>query len=302
MKQWSRWILLFLLWIGIVVYLLIGKSVLGKISVLKKYTECSIENAQSQEKEQWGISPKEALLCLKKEEEKEAPEAFLFWREKKSQTIENTELSREGSFPVMEICGNSALLFPGENSLNKEDTESCLIGDETAWKLFGDTNIIGKILIYGKKTYYVQGVLPKTDIFLCEADENSQVLLDKLTFYADSYSEKNRIKEQLGNEYNLILKEAPAYWSFILKRAALFLFPACILLYLLFRARKNKLLFRSMIFIVFIFFMAGIVFIFDITPDKLPNRLSDIDFWTEAFQKGMEDFFLNCNFFSFSRI
>lgn len=291
MKQWSRWVLFFLLWIGIVVYLLMGKTVLGEISVSKKYTECAIENAQSQEKERWGISPKEALFCLKKEEEKEEPEAFLFWREKKSQTIENTELSREGSFPVMEICGNSALLFPGEFPLDKENAEGCLIGESIAWELFGDTNVIGKMLIYGRDTYYIQGVLPKTNIFLCQAEMDKDVLLDKLTFYADSYSEKNRIKEQLGNEYNLILKEVPAYWSFIFKRTALFLFPACILLCFLFRARKNKLLFRSMIFIAFIFFMAGIVFIFDITPDKLPNRLSDIDFWTEAFQKGMEDFF-----------
>ncbi len=291
MKQWSRWVLFLLLWIGIVVYLLIGKNVLREISVLKKYTECSIENIQSREKEQWGISPKEALFYLSREEEKEAPEAFLFWREKRYQTIENTELSRKGNFPVMEICGNSALLFPGEFPLDKENVEGCLVGESIAWELFGSTNIIGKTLIYGRKMYYIQGVLPKKDIFLCQAERDKDILLNKLTFYADSYSEKNRIREQIGNEYSLMLREVPGYWSFILKRAALFFFPACILLCFLFRVRKNKLLFRSMIFIAFIFFMGGIVFIFDITPDKLPNRLSDIDFWIETFQKGKEDFF-----------
>lgn len=280
-----------LLWIGIVVYLLVGKNVLRQISVSKKYTECSIENTQSQEKEQWGISPKEALLCLDREAEKEAPKVFLFWREKKSQTIENTELSRKGSFPVIEICGNSALLFPGEFPLDKESGEGCLIGDHMAWKLFGDTNVTGKTLVYGKKTYYVQGVLPKTDIFLCQAEKNSNVLLNKLTFYADSYSEKNRIREQLENEHSLILNEIPTYWGFIFKRAALFLFPACIFLILLFLSRKNKRLFKNMVFITLIFFVGGIIFIFDITPDKLPNRLSDIDFWVETFQKGKEDFF-----------
>ena len=291
MKKLGRWVLIFLLWMGIMAYLLIGKRILDEISQKKKYTECFIENTQSREKEEWGIYPRDALSYLEKEEKKDMPVSFTFWREKKDQTVENKELFRSGTFPVVEICGNSSLLFPGEFPLKKEDTEGCLIGEDTAWQLFGDTNVIGKTLIYGKKTYSIQGVLAKRDIFVCQASKGSDLLFHNMTFYGDNYLEKEKIKEQLENEYNLNLKESPKYWYYIFTRAALFLFPMCLMAYFLFLFRKKKVLFKGMVLVTVLFLAGGIVFIFDITPDKLPNRLSDIDFWIEAFQKGKEDFF-----------
>ncbi|MBD5544853.1 MAG: ABC transporter permease [Lachnospiraceae bacterium] len=273
------------------VYLLIGKHVLDEISQKKKYTECSIENIQSREKEEWGIYPKDALTYLEEEEKKDAPLSFVFWREKKEQMIENKELFRSSTFPVVEICGNSSLLFPDEFPLKKEDVEGCLIGEDAAWQLFGDSNVIGKSLIYGEKTYFIQGVLPKTDIFVCQASKDGDFLLNSITFYGDNYLEKEKIKEQLGNEYSLSLEESPKYWYFIFARAALFLFPMCFMVFFLFLSRKKKRLFKGMVFLTILFLIGGIVFIFDITPDKLPNRLSDIDFWIEAFQKGKKDLF-----------
>lgn len=271
------------------IYLLIGKNTLDKISILEKYISCSIENVQSEEKEQWGISSKEAIANLEKEEEKEAPTALVFWREKENQTVTNQEFSRSGTFPVIEICGNSALLFPNEFPLTREDIQGCLIGENTAWKLFGDTNVIGKALVYQEKIYYVQGVLREKDIFVCEVSKNSDILLDRLTFYGDSYMEKEKIKEQLANEYNLSLKEAPAYWKYIFIRAALFALPLGALAVSLFLFRKKKILFKCFLCIFIILFMIGVVFVFDITPEKLPNRMSDFDYWTELFKKSFED-------------
>lgn len=291
MKKIGRWVFILLLVVGIMVYLLIGKHILDEISRKKKYTECSIENTQSREKEEWGIYSRDALSYLEKEEKKDVPLSFTFWREKKNQTIENKELFRSGTFPVVEICGNSSLLFPGEFPLEKEDMEGCLIGDDTARQLFGDTNVIGETLIYGKKTYSIRGVLAKRDIFVCQASKDNDLLFNNITFYGDNYLEKEKIKEQLGNEYSLSLKESPKYWYFIFTRAALFLFPMCLMVFFLFLSRKKKGLFKGMVFLTFLFLVGSIVFIFDITPDKLPNRLSDIDFWIEAFQRGKEDFF-----------
>lgn len=295
MRKLGRWVFILLLGAGIIIYLLTGKRILDEISIKKTYTECLIENTRSREKEEWGISPKDALSYLEKEEKKDAPLFFTFWKEKKNQTIENKELFRSGTFPVAEICGNSSLLFPGEFPLKKEDTEGCLIGEDAAWQLFGNRNVIGKTLVYGKKTYFIQGVLPKTNIFVCQTAKDSDLLLNHITFYGETYLEKERIKEQLANEYSLSLKESPKYWRFIFKRAALFLFPMCFLFFFLFLSRKKKVLFQGMVFLTFLFLVGGIVFIFDITPDKLPNRLSDIDFYIEAFQRGKEDFF-SCQF------
>lgn len=289
MRKSGRWVFIMILFISIPAYLLIGKNILEKISHQEKYIHCSIENVQSEEKEEWGISAREAFSYLEKEEEKETPLSLVFWREKKDQTIINEEFSRKGVVPVIELCGNSALLFPDEFPLKKEDVQGCLIGENTAWNLFGDTNVIGKVLTYQDKTYYIQGILRKKNIFVCEASKNSDILLNKLTFYGDSYLEKERIKEQLGNEYNLSLKEAPVYWKYIFLRAALFGFFSCIMVVILFLSRKKKFLFQMLIYVSIVFLLAGIVFIFDITFEKLPNRLSDFNYWTELFQNGFED-------------
>lgn len=283
-------------------YLHIGNKALEKISLQEKYIRCNVLNVWSLEKEEWGIHSKEAFSCLKKEEEKETPLLVVFWKERKSQTIENKELNRKGTCSVMEICGNSSLLFPNEFPLDKWDMEGCLIGEDTAWQLFGGKDVVGKSLVYGKKTYYIRGVLPKEDIFVCEASQNSTILFNKLTFYGDSYLEKEKIKEQLGNEYGLSLNEDPLYWHFIFIRTALFLFPAGFIVVVLILSRKKKRLFGAMVFLTFAFLIGGMVFIFDITPDKLPNRLSDLEFWSKLFEQYKKDFFLFCNLFSFPGI
>lgn len=289
MRRVSRWVCVALFILGTLAYLQIGNHYLNQISLWKNYITCSIENEQSEEKEEWGISPKEARSYLEKEEEKETPLSLVFWREKKSQTITNEEFFRKGTFSVLEICGNSALLFPGEFPLNKEDVEGCLIGEETAYQLFGDTNIVGKPLVYEEKTYYVRGVLSGENIFVCQTAEKKEVLLDQLTFYAESYLKKEEIKEQLQNQYGLSVKESPVYWKYIFIRAALFAFPACLLTVCLFLCRKKKALWKWLLFVEIIFLFVGIVFIFDITPEKLPNRLSDFDYWVDVIEKGVED-------------
>lgn len=289
MRKTGRWICMALVTLSILVYLRTGRDWLYKISQWEHYITCSIENVQSQEKEEWGISAKNAFSHLKKEEQREEPLSLVFWREKKNQTIENEELSRQGSFSVIELCGNSALLFPGEYPLNKEDTQGCLIGEAVANQLFGDVNVVGKTLVYGDKTYSVRGVLKNQKTFVCQVPGKSDLLLDQLTFYGNSPLEKERIKERLKTQYGLSIQESPVYWKYILIRAALFAFPAFLLTVFLYCSRRSKVLQKGLLWMEILFFLAGLVFIFDITPEKLPNRLSDFDFWVEAVEKGWKD-------------
>ena len=79
----------------------------------------------------------------KEEEKKENPLIFTAWKQENKQNIENEELNRSIEVTSILVNGDSSLIVNG-TILFEDDKEGCLIDKDTAYKLFGDTNIIGK--------------------------------------------------------------------------------------------------------------------------------------------------------------
>ncbi len=84
--------------------------------------------------------------------------SFLLWQKKRQTVIENPEYGRQRRVPAYGIAGDSAALFPGENVLPAGETGRCLLGSETAWQLFGSTDVAGRRVKIDGKEYVVSGV------------------------------------------------------------------------------------------------------------------------------------------------
>lgn len=96
------------------------------------------------------------------------------WRRKKAQIVENREFGRQTKASVYRIAGNSAALFPDANVLGADDPGRCLLGNKTAYDLFGSTDIAGwKVHIDGTE-YIVAGVqFQEEDACVCEVKPDS---------------------------------------------------------------------------------------------------------------------------------
>lgn len=82
----------------------------------------------------------------------------VFWKKKRNITVENQEFSRSERMNVYGIAGNPAALFSGANVLWPGEEGHCLLSADAAHKLFGSTDVVGKSVKIGEKSYEIAGV------------------------------------------------------------------------------------------------------------------------------------------------
>lgn len=96
-------------------------------------------------------------------------ETCALWRRKKGQIVENPEFRRQTKASVYRIAGNSAALFPDANVLGVDDPGRCLLGNKTAYELFGSTDVAGRKVQIDGTEYTVAGVeFQEEDACVCE--------------------------------------------------------------------------------------------------------------------------------------
>lgn len=82
----------------------------------------------------------------------------VFWKKNRNITVENQEFSRSERMNVYGIAGNPAALFSGANVLWPGEEGHCLLSADAAHKLFGSTDVVGKSVKIGEKSYEIAGV------------------------------------------------------------------------------------------------------------------------------------------------
>lgn len=82
----------------------------------------------------------------------------VFWKKNRNITVENQEFSRSERMNVYGIAGNPAALFSGANVLWPGEEGYCLLSADAAHKLFGSTDVVGKSVKIGEKSYEIAGV------------------------------------------------------------------------------------------------------------------------------------------------
>lgn len=88
---------------------------------------------------------------------------FCFWGEKKNVILSNENLSAAAQADAVFLCGKPELLFEECPLPVFGDGQGCLIDEETAWKLFGDTQVTGKEISYEGENYVIRGVIKNSE-------------------------------------------------------------------------------------------------------------------------------------------
>ena len=77
---------------------------------------------------------------------------FCIWGQKDAVMLTNENLFRNAQANAVFLCGNPEVLFEDCRLPARNDSQGCLIDEETAWELFGSTQVVGKEISYDGKT------------------------------------------------------------------------------------------------------------------------------------------------------
>ncbi len=122
----------------------------------------------------------------KMEAEKEGGNIFTAWTEKDGGYVCLPDGARPVGTRVIELDGSSELLIPYGKILREDDLQGCLLGRETAEKLFGSRNAEGLAVCYGERKLTVRGVLKEPeDLLVAAAGEETQTFR-RITLKSDA--------------------------------------------------------------------------------------------------------------------
>lgn len=216
------------------------------------------------------------------------------------QQVKNTVLSTSAKTRLLEVCGDMRQVYPMELVRGiipiKDDSNGCLVDNNTAYELFQSLDVIGNILTYQGKEYCIRGIINTQErlVIIPKVGENHSYMNLELVY------EDKENGEQLANEFIVQNSLASSYtvidacfYSGII--GLFYLLPAWILgLYLLLimvkSIWKRRTLQIQFILYLIIFLVAwkGIRWVMDFQfslPDRLiPTRWSDFDFWIRKYQ------------------
>lgn len=224
-------------------------------------------------------------------------ESFVSWKEKNNEMVSVSELNKTNNVTVLSIYGDSSLLIDGP-VLFRDDIEGCLIDENTAFKLFGSTNVIGKTIEYGERNLIIRGFHKgERNLLVVEsllAERNEDDYFDGISMVKD----KNTTSFIKNNGYENFAVDNSLYYS--ISKIIVSIFPLIILLFIIIsiikevRSIKGKpvitiLLIMLTLIISAIFFKVTRIKI-SIPVELLPNQWSDFDFWSEFYKKYLEKF------------
>lgn len=189
-----RRIFLFLSALGLI---LCGAAELSRASFLWRYGSLvSVEPV--------ALTEIEKIRTL--EREKESGQDFTAWTVKSQAAICDTDGARHGNAYTVIINGTSELLFPYGKILQEDDKEGCLIGAETADRLFGSRNVEGMTFRCGERELTVRGVLEEPSELLVYQARDADTGFSRITLMPQKNASALTAAERFAAEYGLTLQ------------------------------------------------------------------------------------------------
>lgn len=111
---------------------------------------------------------------------------FTAWGETADQTVTDPDLGKSVQTNVVWLYGSSEWILPSSAVLPANDGKGCLIGENTAWKLFGSTNVTGLQICVDDQTRTIRGVVrqPESGVYLQRTEQKKKVFR-RLTLAGD---------------------------------------------------------------------------------------------------------------------
>lgn len=108
------------------------------------------------------LSEGDAQALLAGEQQEDAA-AFTVWGELADRHISDPDLGRSVKADVIILRGDCELILPQTAVLASEDEKGCLIGEKTAWELFGSTKVVGDEVCIGTEARSIRGVVHRPE-------------------------------------------------------------------------------------------------------------------------------------------
>ncbi len=227
----------------------------------------------------------------------ELPLNVLWWTTAGKQEIVCKQLQRQVSAPTLALCGSSAVLFPEVTALEYGDTDRCLLGRETAARLFGDNRVEGLRVSFAGRECEVTGVLQNIrELFVYELAAGEKRSLQRFTVSCNGSERKAVVRNQAEGLYapEILLDFDLLYF---LGQLISLIVPACFWWTALGVVRKSEL--KKLVRLVLLWGMPLLFLFFSVSwlkvpVDCIPVRWSDFDFWRDLWREkmnGLERFF-----------
>ena len=112
------------------------------------------------------------------------------WGETADQTVTDPDLGKSVQTNVVWLYGSSEWILPSSAVLPEDDGKGCLIGENTAWKLFGSTNVTGLQICVDDQTRTIRGVVQQPEKrCVSTGDRQKKKVFRRLTLAGDKMEE-----------------------------------------------------------------------------------------------------------------
>ena len=93
---------------------------------------------------------------------------FNAWKEQIDQTVTDPDLGRSVQTHVVSLYGSSESVLPVAPVLDADDAAGCLVAKNTAWQLFGSTDVVGQTICVDTNVYTIRGIvmIPATGVYV----------------------------------------------------------------------------------------------------------------------------------------
>ncbi len=251
-----------------------------------------------------------------KEDDNEQITDFCIWGQREGAILSNDNLSRDILANVIMMCGNPELLFEDCRVPGREDLEGCLIDQESAWQLFGSSNVVGKEITYNGKNYTIRKVIPGTEKIAAfqisrqaksknegeQADrfaplETDECQLDRLTVNSPRDWTIQALQEAWSNQYGFFVELLDMELLRGLAGGCVLLFPITVCLmflcYLCHQYRNQEKMTGKITIAGLILILVGMAWFFlknwvQIPDDYIPTKWSQFYFWTALWEQKLE--------------
>ena len=94
--------------------------------------------------------------------------SFTAWKEQTDQTVTDPDLGRSVQTHVVSLYGSSESVLPVAPVLDADEAAGCLVAKDTAWQLFGSTDVVGQTICVDANVYTIRGIvmIPATGVYV----------------------------------------------------------------------------------------------------------------------------------------
>lgn len=130
-------------------------------------------------------------------------QACVLWKKKKGVVVENPDFRRRMIVDAYGMAGSSSVLFPNTGGLSAGETGYCIVSSDVAAKLFGGTDIIGRVVRIGSGEYTVSGVVFRQDkVCAYELPADGEHKLTHAAVFTQSRAKNHMLKQEVNTFLN----------------------------------------------------------------------------------------------------